>query len=81
MEAFGAANVRRCPQPRSVKLWKRTCSWCVVWQLLLLLMEIVGGRLCPVEKVMNDCEEKKNTNSYSIHLGSLLIIKVCENVF
>lgn len=36
----------------NMKLGKINRPCAVVWQLLLLLLEIVGGRLCPVEQVM-----------------------------
>ena len=39
----------------------RPCT--VVWQLFFLLLEIVGGRLCPVEQVMTCGGKKQNTQT------------------
>ena len=41
----------------------RPCA--VVWQLLFLLLEIVGGRLCPVEQVMTCVGKKTIENTHS----------------
>lgn len=45
----------------------------VVWQLLLLLLESVGGRLCPVEQVMT-CGEKNKQKTAEIR-GNMVIVK------
>lgn len=44
----------------------RPCA--VVWQLLFLLLEIVGGRLCSVEQVMTCGENKPKKQEHTTNL-------------
>lgn len=53
-----------CVKPYGREAGKKINHPCsVVWQLVLLLLESAGGRLCPVEQVMT-CGGKKKTKKH-----------------